>query len=41
LLLCVLDHPWRIKFDVGGQHSLCPVDQEEGSEADIMVWSGA
>jgi hypothetical protein len=41
LLLRVLDHSWRVKFNVSGQHSLCPVDQEEGSEADRMVWSGA
>jgi hypothetical protein len=41
LLLCVLDHSWRVEFIVGGQHNLCPVDQEEGSKADIMVWSSA
>jgi hypothetical protein len=40
-LLRVLDRSWHIEFDVGGQHSLCPEDQEEGSEADRTVWSGA
>jgi hypothetical protein len=41
LLLHVLDHSWHVKFDVGGQHSLCSVDQEEGCEADRTIRSGA
>jgi hypothetical protein len=41
LLLRVLDHSGRIKFNVGGQHCLCPIDQEERGEADRAVGSGA
>jgi hypothetical protein len=37
LLLHVLDHSWRVEFDVD---SLCSVDQEEGCEADKTIWSG-
>jgi hypothetical protein len=40
LLLCVLDHSWHVEFDVGGQHSLCSIDQEEGCEVDRTIWSG-
>jgi hypothetical protein len=26
LLLSVLDHPWRIEFDVNGQHNFWPIN---------------
>jgi hypothetical protein len=38
LLLNVPDYPWRVEFDVDGQHSFCPVNQEERREADIAIW---
>jgi hypothetical protein len=41
LLLRVLDHSGCIEFDVGGQHCLCSVDQEERSEVDRAIRSGA
>jgi hypothetical protein len=41
LLFSILDHPWYVKFDVGGQHSFCSIDQKEGSEADKTIWSCA
>jgi hypothetical protein len=41
LLLRILDNSGSIEFDVCGQHCFYSVDQEERSEADRMIRSGA
>jgi hypothetical protein len=41
LLFSILDHPLCIEFDVGGQHNFCSIEQEEGCEASITIWSYA
>jgi hypothetical protein len=40
-LFSVLNHSWRIKFDVSGQHNFYSIDQKEGCVADRAIQSGA